>query len=215
MISVAASEATLATGLKHKYSLADSTDAPCILMVHGRAGNMDVMWAFKRCIPDGCTIIAPEAPLTDPIGGYSWWHLNSEFKKEDAIDAANRLIVFIDEVFKYYSLIPKKLIAIGFSQGGAVLSLALQRVPQKFTGVGLLASFTIKHPEGFIGVSKPDVFIGHGTKDEVVPIEKANYGAEYLRQNGVNVTVSTDEVGHKLGTNSMRALKDWISKQLA
>ncbi len=215
MISVAEPVAIEATGLKHKYFLSDNGAAPCVFMVHGRAGNMDVMWAFKRCIPEGCTIIAPEAPIHDPIGGFSWWLVKPDFDKADAVEASRALLTFIDKSLSYYSLAPKKVIAIGFSQGGAVLSLALQRAPDRFNGVGLLASFAIKDPMGFADVVRPSIFIGHGTKDEVVPIDKANRGADYLRENGCPVVVSTDEVGHKLGSNSMRALKDWIAQQLA
>jgi predicted esterase len=184
-------------------------------MVHGRAGNYDVMWTFRRCIPEGTTIIAPQAPLVDPIGGYSWWLVRPDWPKEEAVDAAQHLLGFVDRAISHFAIRPRKIIALGFSQGGAILSLCIQSAPEKFGGLGMLASFAIKHPVIRPNLEGMPIFIGHGSKDEVVPLEKAMRGGDYLRESGGQITLVTDDVGHKLGTGAMRELKDWLSLVLS
>jgi phospholipase/carboxylesterase len=206
-------ESTL--GLKFKYSLGSSADAPCVLMVHGRAGNYDVMWTFRRCIPEGVTIIAPQAPIADPIGGFSWWLVRPDWPKEEAVDAAQNLLEFVEKALVHFALRPRNIIALGLYQGGAILSLCIQQAPNKFGGLGMLASFAIKHPAITPALEGMPIFIGHGSKDEVVPLEKAMRGGDYLRESGGHITLVTDEVGHKLGTGAMRELKAWIATVLS
>jgi phospholipase/carboxylesterase len=204
-----------ALGLKFKYTLGASPDAPCVFMVHGRAGNYDVMWAFRRCIPEGSSIIAPQAPLVDPIGGFSWWLVRPDWPKEEGVEMATLLVKFIKDAPFQLGLNPRKLVVIGFSQGGAILSLCVQICPNLFSGLGLLASFTIKHPTTEADLTGLPVFIGHGSKDETVPLDKAMRGADFLRERGTTLTLFTDDVGHKLGTGAMRGLKDWLVQILS
>lgn len=206
-------ESTL--GLRFKYTLGATSDAPCVFMVHGRAGNHDVMWAFRRCIPEGATIIAPQAPLADPVGGFSWWLVRPDWPKEEGVEAALKLLLFMRSVLVDLGLKPRKVVAVGFSQGGAVLSLCAQLKPDFFSGLGLLASFTIKHPSIEADLGGLPVFIGHGSKDETVPLDKAMRGGDFLRERGATLTLFTDDVGHKLGTGAMRGLKDWLSETLS
>ena len=145
MIENASAEAIQFTGLSHKIHRAASASAPCIFLIHGRAGNQEVMWTFKRVVPENWTIIAPQAPLSDPLGGYSWWLVKEHWSKDEAIAASSLLLDFISKALSFYSLSPNKIYASGFSQGGAVLSLCLQAQPQLFSRVALLASFIIEH----------------------------------------------------------------------
>lgn len=202
-------------GFKFKYSLADDSSAPLVVMVHGRAGNFDVMWTFRRCLPEGASIIAPQAPIADPIGGFSWWLVREDWPKEEGVEAARRLNLFIDSTIKKFGLKPKKVIVVGFSQGGAILSLCVQERPEYFSGLALLASFCIKHPANVNPMlSGLPVFVGHGSKDDVVPLDKAMRGADFLRSIGAHITLVTDEVGHKIGSTAMRSLKDWINQSV-
>jgi phospholipase/carboxylesterase len=57
------------------------------------------------------------------------------------------------------------------------------------------------------------VFIAHGTQDEVIAIERARKGAEYLRQLGLEVTFVEDSVGHKVGIQGTRELKRWMDQR--
>lgn len=198
-------------GLKHKIRLGDPT-APMIFLVHGRAGNFDVMWTFRRAIPDHYTVIAPQAPLPDPIGGFSWWQVGSKGVREEgtAQAAAERLRLFLEKSIPYYGLTPSAILAAGFSQGAALLSVMLQRSDNPFEGVALLAGFVLRDNQAVRGDTS-SVLILHGTKDDVVPIEMARLGESHLVELGYAVEFVEDPVGHKIGAGSVRALTRWIA----
>lgn len=199
-------------GLSHTLKLGRDPTAPLVVLVHGRAGDGKVMGIFKRSIPEHWNILAPQAPLSDPIGGYSWWPFDIREGFVAAADgAASMVFSFIESAIEHYGLAPSILTAIGFSQGGALLSIAIQREPERFNGVGFLASFVVKNRDLDLGARKlPSVFIGHGRKDETVPIQLAEEGRRHLEEKGYAVTFVDDPVGHKIGPSAMRALGSWM-----
>lgn len=215
MVQVASRELVEATGLEHKYSLSSEADAPLVYLVHGRAGTYDVMWTFRRCLPEVVHIVAPQAPNFDELGGYSWWDVSSGRKTSDAAEeSVARLQQFMQIVPSRHNIRPHKTLALGFSQGAGLLSVLLQKAPQQFAGVGLLAGFVIPL-EGPTKQSLPPVFMAHGSADDILPISKAREGAAHLEGLGFSVSFVEDQVGHKVGTTGMRALKEWVQRILA
>jgi len=198
------------TGLRYRYLMASDPAAPIVYLVHGRAGNREVMWAFRRSLPEVCTIIAPEAPLADPIGGYSWWLVEpGRNHQPEALGAADRLGAFIRSVESLHGLSPCLRLALGFSQGAGTLSVLTQREPLLFRGVGLLAGFVIRLPDALPAETLPEILMAHGSADEVVPIADARAGYVHLRERGFPVEFVEDPVGHKVGTSGMRRLREW------
>lgn len=192
--------------LQHSYRLTKDPGSTLILMVHGKAGSYKVMWLFDRCLPDNVNILTPQADIADSLGGFSWW-LSAE--KEDFIMAADKLEKFLQASIKHYNLHPQKIIAIGFSQGGAVLSVLSQLKPELFSAIALLCSFYIRinTPPSF-----PEFFIAHGYKDDKIIFSRAEEGISYLKDN-TKVTTAFDDTAHKLGLNGMRELRKWLAER--
>ncbi|WKZ56651.1 MAG: hypothetical protein QY326_07945 [Bdellovibrionota bacterium] len=196
-------------GLRHKHVLSASSDSAVFYLVHGRAGTVDVMWTFRRVIPEHAHIIAVEAPIPDPLGGFSWWLADDPEWRNVATDSLNMLVHFIEEAEALYGIRPRYRVALGFSQGGGLLSLLLEKGDPPLSALGLLASFVIEGHK-YSG-PHPPVFIAHGTQDEAVRIERARAGAAFLRSQGFAVTMVEDAVGHKVGSSAMRLLKGWLA----
>lgn len=195
---------------EYRAELSDDATAPLFVFVHGRAGSKDVMWTFKRVLPHHVSIFAPQAPIEDEIGGYSWWAVNTEITWEMINSGVERLKSTIDSFIEVNGLSPRKIIGMGFSQGGGALSVIAQREPARFDGIALLASFVIRDEHVALdGI--PPVFVAHGEADEVVPLSRVSSDVEWLRERGVKVEVVTDDVGHKVGVKGMKGLKSWLT----
>jgi predicted esterase len=54
-------------------------------------------------------------------------------------------------------------------------------------------------------------FVVHGTKDQMVTIERARSSVEILEQAGAQVTYCEDEVGHKVSVTCLRGLKKFFA----
>ena len=212
--TTATADATALTGLVHSLSLHEDPHAPLLLIVHGRAGTHDLMWTFARG-QTAYSILAPQAPLSDPVGNYSWWRMEEGTAPGagELERAAETLEEFLERASAYYGLAPTKTIALGFSQGAALLSMVLQRRPELFAGVGLLAGFVVELPTNPSARTPPPIFVAHGSQDTVVPIARAERGVEYLRSRGHEVAFEVEPVAHKIGAGSMRKLSEWLTER--
>jgi phospholipase/carboxylesterase len=203
-------------GLKFLYRPGVSEDSPLVVLVHGRAGNRTVMWTFERNIPPESHVVSFEAFLHDPIGGWSWWDMSAPgSKRESIVYAAHKLKTAIDAFIALQGIKPRTLLGIGFSQGSVLVSAtaSLQLVP--FDAMGILAGFVFLPDEDVQLPRFPAVFIAHGTQDDTISVEKARKGAEALRLRGAEVQYIEEQVGHKIGIQGSRALKEWIAAKLA
>jgi len=158
-----------------------------LVMLHGMTGTSNKMLPLaNKLVPSNWEIFCPEAIIPHPTrGGFAWW-LRDEFNDpsgplnpldeksmEQARDSVTRVIEEIPE---------GPLIIGGFSQGGAIASLMLERsIQDRIVGLILIGTKTI-NPDGLISaVSKiwprPVVWM-HGEKDHLVPI---SVGEEHVR----------------------------------
>ncbi len=146
-------------------------------------------------------------------GGFSWWEIrgSKEQMRADTQNAAKILVEFVSQYIQRQKLSPSKTILVGFSQGGALISLLIQQSMLDVSGAALLASFAIKIPD--VQFHCP-VFIAHGSNDEVITLTQSESTRDHFMSCGAQVHHVVDEVGHKIGVNGMRELKSWINRVL-
>lgn len=188
-----------------------------LVLIHGWTGDENSMWVFTRGLPPDFWIIAPRAPHPTEPNGFSWrpfqrgnWGRPSF---EDLQPSARALINFIDEYAASVKVEANKFDAVGFSQGGAMVNMLGLLYPQRVRKMGVLAGFVPSGLESRIA-QKPlagkRVFVAHGTKDEMVTVERARESVRWLEAAGAQVTYCEDEVGHKLSANCLRALESYL-----
>lgn len=201
-------------GLTFIHRLCGDPSAPLIVLVHGRAGSAQVMWAFDRTLPERANVVSFQAFLPDALGGFSWWDMTSDKPLEPAIMVARDRFQFaLERYVELFSLHPSKVVAAGFSQGSVLLSAAMLTGVVRLDGLAILAGFVSKVGEQRLMQGAPEVFVAHGTADEVLSVEKARKGVARLSSYGLKVTYLEEEgVGHKLGIQGMRGLKEWMAR---
>lgn len=191
--------------------------APAVVMVHGWKGDETVMWIFKHRVPPGAAIITPRAPLAVADGGYGWFRRNaSELESEpDSLWAGrDQLQKFLTQLPQQYPVDPKRMVLMGFSQGAAICNTLVLTQPGPVIGVASLAGFV---PDPVAQTAQGDVsglpvFIAHGTRDEAVPLAAAEQTREVYTRLGAQVTYRQYPTGHKLNTQGMKDLKEWLAE---
>ncbi|HKJ39429.1 MAG TPA: hypothetical protein VJ972_11685, partial [Anaerolineales bacterium] len=105
-----------------------------------------------------------------------------------------------------------ELDVMGFSQGAAMSSVLAFLYPQRIRKVGILAGFVPSGAEEFIARRPLDgkkIFVAHGTKDEMIPVDRARESMETLKRAGAEITYCEDEVGHKVSLHCIKALRNY------
>ncbi len=198
----------------------ESTDPGCrlMLMIHGLTGDENSMWVFGRNLPSRYWLVAPRAPHSVESGGYSWRppFVASEFGRptlEQLRVGAAGLIRLVDAYADSAGIDAATFDVVGFSQGGAMSNVLTFLYPQRVRKTAILAGFV---PGGLDELvperpleGKP-FFVAHGTKDEMVRIDRARESISILEEAGAKVTYCEDNVGHKVSANCLRALNQFF-----
>jgi predicted esterase len=77
----------------------------------------------------------------------------------------------------------------------------------------VLAGFVPSGMDAIIGarpLAGKQVFVAHGTEDELVPVDRARASIALLEQAGAVVTYCEDVVGHKVSAACSRALGKFL-----
>jgi len=86
--------------------------------------------------------------------------------------------------------------------------------PDRVRKMGVLAGFAPSGLESYVekrALERKHIFVAHGTQDELVTIDRARASMQLLEQAGAEITYCEDEVGHKLSSNCLRALEEYLT----
>jgi phospholipase/carboxylesterase len=194
-----------------------SANPRLLVLLHGWTGDENSMWIFTRGLSPDYWMIAPRAPHAAEPGGYSWRELDPTTLGFPALAAfapvADRLIKLIDEYSASVKLDALQFDLMGFSQGAAMTNLIGMLHPHRIRKMGVLAGFVPAGVEELIQ-QKPlagkNIFVAHGTQDQMIPIDRARASMESLEQAGAQITYCEDEVGHKLSVTCLRSLETYL-----
>jgi len=189
-----------------------------LLMIHGITGDENSMWVFGHDMPAHYWIVAPRAPYPADPGGYSWRPPQFENMDGPSLEllkeSAAALIQLVDAYSASMGIDSSVFDVIGFSQGGVLSNVLTFLYPQRIRKAGILAGFVPSGLEELISQRPLEgkvIFVAHGTKDEMVTIDRARASINLLKQAGGIVTYCEDNVGHKMSVNCLRSLKEFLA----
>ena len=175
------------------------------------------MWVFARDLPKRYWMIAPRAPYPSGAEGYSWSPLPSfDLDKpslEQLLPAAEALIRLVDEYQSSAGIEANVIDVIGFSQGAAMSNALAFLYPERIRKIGILAGFVPGGLEKYAGrrpLEGKTVFVAHGAKDEMAPIDRARSSMKILERAGAQIVYCEDDVGHKVSLNCLRVLRSYL-----
>ncbi len=185
-------------------------------------GDASMMRPFaEKILPDGWTLLVPEARFPHPIRGYTWG------RYEDFVADVTRrmslsrkeLMVVDSSLSQLEKLIAEEaplgpLVVGGFSQGGAMAQELLQLpFADRFQGVVCMGTRLVRPMELRLRLSELEnkrLFWMHGEKDLRVPIEDGWAIAHLFESAGWAVELIEHPKGHMIPTEYHQALKEWL-----
>jgi phospholipase/carboxylesterase len=189
-----------------------------LLLIHGLTGDENSMWVFARNLPENYWMVAPRAPNPAEPSGYSW--RLPQFENMDKVNldllqsAAEVLLQLVDEYSASVGIDVSTLDVMGFSQGAAMSNVLAFLYPARIRKVGILAGFVPSGLESLVSQRPVDgkpFFVTHGTKDEMITVDRARASVALLEQAGAKVTYCEDDVAHKVSVHCLHALKDFFA----
>lgn len=188
------------TALLHIPKRANDTPLPLLLMLHGATQNAEDMFWYLGKTPEeaGVVVLAPKSR------DITWDAIGGSFGED--INYLNRAL---ERVFETVAVDPARIAIGGFSDGASYgLSLGLIN--------GDLFSRAIAFSPGFLidatPHGKPRIFISHGTRDHILPIDRCGRRlAANLTASGYDVTFREFDGDHEIPEAVAREGMKWIA----
>ncbi len=156
---------------------------PLLVLLHGYGADERDLFGLVPYLPEGFAFASPRAPLAPPwpTPGYSWYPIDGlDGRDPEAVTvAAARLIEWLDETAQGAASVG----LLGFSQGAAIALQAMRLEPERFAFVINLSGYAAPGPlpgDAVLAESKPPVFWGRGTHDDVIPKHLVDHTIEWL-----------------------------------
>jgi len=197
---------------------------PTILALHGWGANALDLLGLAPHICDGRFLfLCPQGPVETPIGagrvGYGWFPLSLDQPPDMMVIHSTRdqLKTFLESCLERYPVDPKKLVVLGFSQGGVMaFSLAFSE-PERFSALTVLSSWLpaeLAAPSLTNKELNLPTLIQHGSEDELLEIERARESVETLRTLHVPLTYREYAMGHQITAQSLTDLSAWLEEKV-
>jgi phospholipase/carboxylesterase len=192
-----------------------TNNARAIILLHGYGSNEEDLFGLHSQFPKNCLVVSARAPL--PAGpGYEWFDIGSA-NQPQIIHSRELILKFIAELKKKYSINPKEIYVMGFSQGAMMSYEVGLTHPDLVKGIGVLSGRLFpalkEEIQGNTELQKLRIFISHGTTDDRIKYEDGRAAADYLTSIGLKPEFHTYKgMGHAINEEVMKDLIRWLGK---
>ena len=194
---------------------------PTLLVLHGWGANtLDLLGLAPHLAAGRFLVLCPQGPVQTPLGpgmvGYGWYPLIPGTPPEPQAlwTARDHILKFPRRGGERYPIDPKKLGIVGFSQGGVMAYTLAFDAPGRFATLAALSTWC--PPEAVENVADPDTLrylptlVQHGSRDELVTVDRARESVETLRALGLPLTYREYDIGHEINHRSLADLSEWL-----
>ena len=190
---------------------ATDSDAPLIVLLHGRGSNETDIIALADHLPDGLAYAAVRAPIGEG-GGYAWF-ANRGIGRPVAESLADTMAWFrtwLDTV----APTGRPVVLVGFSGGAAFAGGLILENPTRFGGAAILYGtlpFDASVPTTPGRLARLPVLVAHGDTDTVIPHDLLERTWTYLHGDAGSITTGVREPGgHDLSVPVLDQLSRWL-----
>jgi phospholipase/carboxylesterase len=169
-------------------------------------------------------VLCPQGPVAFQIAqgvlGFGWWPIKEvrEIDPREFGRARDALRKFIDGALARYPIDRRKLVVMGFSQGGVMAYDLVLSEPERFAGLMALSSWL---PESIDRAIPPSdalknlpALVIHGTEDPMVPVAGAQESRKRLGARGLNVHYREYPMQHEINQDALRELVVWLEEKV-
>lgn len=184
--------------------------------MHGYGSNEHDLFSFADYLHDDFLVVSVRAPFDLQPMGHAWYaiHFDQEQGKwsddAQAKESMGHIMHFLKDLHDAHVYDANQIHLLGFSQGG-ILSYALGLTyPKSFASIAVLSGYLNENITQLHATHEaPEIFVAHGTLDEVVPYAWGVQSVRLLEEKGIKPMVSYEPVGHTLGQKGFQDLLKW------
>lgn len=195
-----------------------------LFLFHGYGSDENDLFSFAAELPEDLFIISVRAPMPMQPYGNAWYTIHwdgpdGKFNDtKEAIQSRDLIVKFIKEATETYNLNPSTISLLGFSQG-CILSLAVAlsypKLAKNVIGLsGYIDPEMLQSGYETADFSSLNIFVSHGTVDQVIPVEWAEKTPAFLKKLGIKTELKKYPVGHGVAPQNFYDFKEWLVEKV-
>ena len=203
-------------GFTHRYipSLDRSSDIAglTLLLLHGTGGNEDDLLPLGRELDPNARLLSPRGKILEGGRIPRFFRRLAEgvFDIEDLEFRTHELAGFVEKASRIYEFDPRKVIAVGYSNGANIAASMLLLNPQTLSGAILFRAMVPLVPENLPDLSDKRVFMSSGLRDPIATRQEAETLSGLLKRARAIVDLQWQNSGHELTQDDVHAAKQWL-----
>jgi predicted esterase len=202
-------------GFVHTFQAPATTDAPTLLLLHGTGGN-------ERDLLPVASMLSPDAGVLSPRGKVLERGMPRFFRRlaegvfdlEDLRRRTIELADFVAAAAAHYGFDPRRVIAVGFSNGANIAASLLLLRPETLGGAVLFRAMVPIVPDPLPTIPGTPVLLSNGRLDPLVSPAETERLAALLREAGADITLAWQQAGHELTDGDIERARVWLSQGL-
>ncbi|MDR6142688.1 phospholipase/carboxylesterase [Microbacterium foliorum] len=211
------SEELMIDGLLTRWSTEDRAGMPLLVLLHGYGADEHDLFGLVPYLPEGIAVASVAAPLAPPwpMPGRSWYAIEGLDGRSAASVtlAAEAFLRWLDDAREDAPAVA----LLGFSQGAAVALQAMRLAPQSIDTVVALSGYAAAGElpgDEALTESRPHVFWGRGTNDQVIPEALVAHTAEWLPSHSELSGRVYTGLTHSISEEELRDVHVFLTKWL-
>ena len=178
------------------------------------------LFALRDYFPSDWVCISLEATLPTGFGGWAWAELDYNNilklpKPEQIYEHRNKIVESINISIQKLQLDISQIYLVGFSQGASMSLFCGLTRPEIFQGIASLSGYIdvnqFSEEINKDKISSLNIFIGNGTKDNVVPISLGRITKNNLHTIGIDPVYNEYPAEHTISNDCLQDMIKWIN----
>ena len=198
-----------------------TTKPPIVILMHGVGSNEKDLFSLASKLPNQFLVVSVRAPYIIGKDRYGWYELSFVDGKptcnfEQAEKSRLLIIQFIKQLKEKFTFNDQRIYLCGFSQGAIMATSVGLTNPDKIKGIAIMSGLLLEEVKPKIApkenLKKLQVYISHGTNDNVLGVHYARESYTYLKQLGINPFYKEYPNGHTISDAMLSDLNVWLNK---
>ena len=192
-----------------------------LVLLHGYGADEHDLLSLGHHLDPGFRVVSLAAPLALPWGGRAWYQLTQNgssfgWDPAEVLQATALATAEIDAIGRETGAPP---LLLGFSQGAGIALMVALRKPAAVRGVMALSAVPPDRGGAVPSAGGEDaatmglpIFLGHGTRDPLLPIAAAHHSRALLEEAGCDVTFREYSMAHEISEAELSDVKTFLAR---
>lgn len=182
-------------------------------MLHGTGGDENSMMPVGEELVPGASMLSPRGRvLENGMPRFFRRFAEGVFDVEDLKLRAKELADFVHAAAELYGFDPRKVLAIGYSNGANIAAGLLLLHPRVLMGAVLFRPMVPLIPDKPSALDGKEVYISAGSDDPLISPDETGRLVKILESYGANVVIKWARSGHSLITEEIAEARAWVHR---